>query len=84
MKRLTHNIPAEIDFETENIAAEEVMTLLNNLNNCEQLVKLKNITYNIWKEKNGTRNKRKIESNSTLCPISPSKKQQRKDSNKTF
>ena len=56
---INHNRPAEIDFETENIAAEEV----NNLNNCEESVKLKNITYNIWKEKNGTRNKRKIESN---------------------
>lgn len=83
MNRLTQNKPAEVDSDKENIA-EEITTLLKKLNNCEELVKLKDITYNVWKEKNGTRHKRKIESTSGLCPISPSKKQQRKDSNKTF
>jgi hypothetical protein len=83
MNRLTQNRPAEIDPDTENVA-KEITTLLNNLNNCEQLVKLKSITYNAWKEKNETRNKRKIKSTENLCPISPSKKQQRKDFHKTF
>lgn len=83
MDRLTHNKPTEVDSDTENIA-EEVTTLLNQLNNCKKLVKLKNIAFDVWKEKNGTRNKRKIENTGGLCPISPSKRQQRKDSNKTF
>ncbi|RIA83827.1 hypothetical protein C1645_880276 [Glomus cerebriforme] len=43
MNRLTHNRPAEVDSNTENIA-KEVTTLLNKLNNCEELVKLKDIT----------------------------------------
>ncbi|CAB5194161.1 unnamed protein product [Rhizophagus irregularis] len=73
MNRLTQNRPAEIDPDTENVA-KEITTLLNNLNNCEQLVKLKSITFNAWKEKNETRNKRKIKSTENLCPISPSKK----------
>jgi hypothetical protein len=58
MNRLTHDRPAEIDPDTKNIA-EEIATLLNNLNNCEPLVNLKNITYNVWKEKNGTKTKGK-------------------------
>jgi hypothetical protein len=83
MDRLTHNRPTEVDSDTENIAGE-ITTLLSQLNNCEKLVKLKNIAHNVWKEKNGTRNKRKIENTVGLCPISPSKRQQRKDSNKHF
>jgi hypothetical protein len=79
MNRLTRNRSTP---DTENIA-EEITTLLNQLNNCEELVKLKNISFNIWK-KNGSRNKRKIENTGGLCSISPSKRQQRKDSNKIF
>ncbi|CAB4392594.1 unnamed protein product, partial [Rhizophagus irregularis] len=45
MNRLTQNRSAEIDPDTENVA-KEITILLNNLNNCEQLVKLKSITFN--------------------------------------
>ncbi|PKK72668.1 hypothetical protein RhiirC2_776919 [Rhizophagus irregularis] len=61
MNRLTHNRPTEVDSDTENIA-EEITTLLNQLNNCKE----------------------KIENTGDLCPISPYKRQQRKDSDKTF
>ncbi|CAB4398576.1 unnamed protein product [Rhizophagus irregularis] len=46
MNRLIHNKPTEVDSNTENIA-EEITILLNQLNNCEELVKLKNIAFNV-------------------------------------
>jgi len=83
MNRLTSDRPAEVDSNAKD-TIEEITRLLNELNNCDELIKLKNISHEVWKEKNVMKNKRKTDNTSDLCPISPSRRQRRKVSNKTF
>ncbi|PKB95732.1 hypothetical protein RhiirA5_385819, partial [Rhizophagus irregularis] len=66
------NFP-EDDYKSSIVNLHALITYLNHAN-IHELVKLKSITFNAWKEKNETRKKRKIKSTENLCPISPSKK----------
>jgi hypothetical protein len=61
-----------------------MVSILEKLDENEDIKKLRDVSNKIWKERNTQGKKNKHVSKENICPLSPSKKQRRHDSNSIF
>jgi len=83
IKQLSENVPDGIDDEAKNLN-KKMKVILERINDNEDVRKLKDITNKVWKERtqNKMENKHMLKEN--IYPLSPTKKQQRHNSNAIF
>ena len=83
IKRLSENVPDGVDDEAKNLN-KKMRTVLEKINDNEDIKKLKDITNNVWKERSQSKKENKYMLKENIYPLSPTKKQQRHNSNAIF